>query len=67
MTLRPELEKLLRESAAKVAAMTPEEREAMFKMQRESWVRVEMSWPKPKFKMINGVKVYDSYKDYCND
>lgn len=67
MTLRPELEKLLRESATKVAAMTPEEREAMLKAQRESWVRAEMSRPKPKFKMIDGVKVYDSYEDYCND
>lgn len=46
--------------------MTPEEREAMHKAQRESFVRAEMGWPKPKFKMIDGVKVYDSYEDYCN-
>lgn len=64
---RQELNRLLKESAAKVAAMTPEEREAMFKAQRESYVRAEMSWPKPKFKWVNGVKVYDSFEDYCND
>ena len=62
-----ELEELLKASAAKVAAMTPEEREAMFKAQRESFVRAEMNWPKPEFKWINGVKVYDSYEDYVND
>lgn len=64
---RPELDKLLRESAAKVAAMTLAERKEMFDAQRESWVRAEMSWPKAKFKWIDGVKVYDSYEDYCND
>ena len=51
----------------RVKAMTPEEREAMYKAQRESYVRAEMSWPKPKFKWINGVKVYDSIEDYHND
>lgn len=64
---RPELERLLEESRKLVAAMTPEQREEMFRKQRESWVRGEMSWPKPKYKWINGVKVYDSYEDYCND
>lgn len=37
------------------------------KAQCESWARAEASWPKPKFKWINGVKVYDSYEDYLND
>lgn len=62
-----DLEELLKQSAAKVAAMTPEERETMYKAQRESFIRGEMGWPKAKFKWINGVKVYDSYEDYVND
>jgi hypothetical protein len=60
------LERLLAEAKRRVEAMTPEEREAMHKAQRESWVRGEMGWPKPKFKFVGGVKVYDSYADYCN-
>ena len=64
---RPELLRLLEESKAQVAAMSDAEREAMLAKQRESFVRGEMSWPKPKFKWVNGVKVYDSYEDYCND
>ena len=40
------LNELLRESAAKVAAMTQEEREKMHEEQRKSWVRAEMAWPR---------------------
>ncbi len=47
--------------------MTPEEKYVMFKVQGESWARAEASWPKAKFHYENGVKVYESYKDYCND
>ncbi len=65
--MSPELEQLIEEAKALVDVMTPEQKEAMFKAQHESWVRAEMSWPKSKFKWINGVKVYDSYEDYCND
>lgn len=61
------LDELLKESAAKVKAMTPAEREEMIKRQGESWMRGEMGWPKPKYHYENGVKVYDSYEDYCND
>ena len=57
---------LIEESKRKVDAMTPEEKEAMFKAQRDGYVRAELSWPKPKFKYIHGVKVYESYGDYCN-
>lgn len=64
---RLELEELLARSKATVEAMTDEEREALYKAQRESWVRGEMGWPKSKYKWVNGVKVYDSYEDYCND
>ena len=63
----PEMQKLLEEAIKKFLALSPEQREAMYKKQRESWVRAEMSWPKAKYKMVNGVKVYDSYEDYCND
>ena len=62
-----ELTKLIQESVAKFKAMTPEQQEAMMKIQREGYVKAEMSWPKPKYTWVNGVKVYDSYEDYCND
>lgn len=63
--MTPELQEKLKRAAAKVAVMTREERKAMLAEQRDSWVRAEMSWPKPKYKWVNGVKVYDSYEDYC--
>lgn len=62
-----ELEKLIEESKAKLAAMTPGAREAMYAQQRDSYAKAEASWPKPKFRWVEGVKVYDSYEDYCND
>jgi hypothetical protein len=58
---------LLEESKTRVAAMTPEEYAAMIAAQREGYAKAEASWPKPKFKWIDGVKVYESYEDYCND
>lgn len=58
---KPTLNELLAE--AKNYTMTPEEVQA----QRDSWVQAEMSWPKSKYKWVNGVKVYDSYEDYIND
>lgn len=64
---RDELEELFAKARAKVAAMTPAEREAMFAQQREGYARAEASWPKPAYEWINGVKVYASYEDYCND
>lgn len=67
MQTDPQLVKLLEEAAKRVAAMPLAEREAMFKQQRDGWVRAEMSWPKAKYRWINGVKIYDSYEDYCND
>ncbi len=59
------LEILLRESAAGVAKMTPMEREQMLVAQRAGYVRAELSWPKARYQMKNGVKVYESYADYC--
>ena len=61
------LDELLRAAAAAVKAMTPIEREEMFRQQRDSWVRGEMSWPKARKKIVNGTIVYESYEDYCND
>lgn len=60
------LRRLLAEAQARYDAMTPEQQAEMWRQQREGYVRAEMSWPKPKFKMVNGVKVYESYEDYCN-
>lgn len=62
---RPDLIEALEQSKARVAAMTDEEREAMYAAQRESYVRGEMAWPKPRYRYVDGVKVYDSYSDYC--
>lgn len=61
-----ELNKLIEESRKMFKAMTPEQRDEMFRRQMESWVRAEVSWPKPNYHYENGVKVYDSYEDYCN-
>jgi hypothetical protein len=47
--------------------MTPEQRAEMLRAQGESWARSEAAWPKPKYEWRNGVKVYASYEDYCND
>lgn len=50
--------------------LSPEEQAEHYRLQRESYVRAEMSWPAPKYemKMIDGVmtKVYASFEDYCN-
>ncbi len=63
----PELLRLLKKSRRKVEAMTPDALAAMHVEQRESFMRGETGWPKPKFHWENGVKVYESYEDYCND
>lgn len=69
--MRDDLEAKLKEAAAQVRAMTPEQREKMYRKQRESYVRAEMSWPKAKYhwEMRDGqrCKVYESWEDYCND
>jgi hypothetical protein len=65
--MNEKLEKLIEKAKTKVDAMPPAEREAMHKAQKESWVRAEMSWPKPQCKWLNGTKIYDSYEDFCND
>jgi hypothetical protein len=67
MSTDPELLRLLAESRKQVEAMTPAEREAMFTAQAKSFVRAETNWPKANYEWVNGVKVYASYEDYCND
>lgn len=61
-----ELNKLLKESHEKYLNMTPGEKEEMLQKQRESFVRGEVGWPKPRYHYEDGVKVYESYEDYCN-
>lgn len=46
--------------------MTPDERREMLRRQAESIARAEASWPKPRYRWENGVKIYESYEDYCN-
>ena len=62
-----DINELLREAARRYDAMSAEEKEAMFRRQVEGVARAEASWPRAKFKWVNGVKVYDSYEDKCND
>jgi len=62
-----ELTRKIAESKARVAAMTPEQVEAMKQEQREGYAKAEASWPTPKYRWVDGVKVYASYEDYCND
>jgi hypothetical protein len=40
----PSLDLLLKRSAAAVRAMTPDQREEMWRKQRESWVRGNTGW-----------------------
>jgi hypothetical protein len=61
------LEQLIKEAQAKFDALTPEQQAEHRRLQKESYVRAEMSWPKPKYHWENGIKVYHSFEDYCND
>ncbi len=61
------LEEQIKRTIAWFDSLTPEQQAEHRRQQRESWVRAEMSWPKPKFRWENGVKVYHSFEDYCND
>lgn len=62
-----EFKDLIAKANARYDAMTPEQQDAMWKAQRDGYAKAEASWPKPKFKFVNGVKVYESYEDYLND
>ena len=61
------LERLIKEACARFDALSPEEQAKHRQAQRESFVRSMVEWPKPKYQWVNGVKVYESYEDYCND
>jgi hypothetical protein len=61
-----DLQKLIDEAMAKFDALSLEQQAHHRRRQRESCVRAEMSWPKPRYHWENGVKVYESYEDYCN-
>lgn len=62
----PNLDVLLAEALERAKAMTPEQQAEMWRKQRESYVRAELNWPKPKFTYVDGVKVYASMDDYHN-
>lgn len=64
---RDTLAALLEQSRREVAKMTPDEIDAMVRRQIEGVVRAEMSWPKPRYEWVGGVKVYAGYEDYVND
>lgn len=65
--MSPSLEELLAYSKARLAEMSLEEREVMFKKQSEGYAKAEASWPKPKFITTqDGTRIYSSYEDYCN-
>ena len=64
------LTELLADAQKRYDAMTPEQQAAMWKAQRDGYVKAEMSWPKPNFhwEVRNGVrtKVYHSMEDFHN-
>ena len=62
-----DLQDLIRKACAAFDALPPHEQAEIRRQQRQSWVRGEMALEKPKYKWVDGVQVYDSYEDYCND
>lgn len=60
------LNKLLSQAVEALDSMTPEQQREMHRRQAEGVARAEASWPKPRYRMVDGVKVYESYEDYCN-
>ena len=62
-----ELKDLIAKAKAAYDTMTPEQKKAHDDAQRASFVRSIVDWPKPNYHWENGVKVYHSYEDYCND
>jgi len=65
-----DLQQLVNETIAKFNMLSNEQKAEHWAKQRDSFVRSEMSWPKPNFEMqtTSGVvtKAYASYEDYCN-
>lgn len=44
--MTPELTALIEQAKRRLDAMTPEEKEAMYKAQRDGWVKAELQWAK---------------------
>lgn len=61
------LNELIKQAQARYDALSSEQKAEHDKAQRESFVRSIVDWPKPNYHWENGVKVYHSYEDYCND
>jgi hypothetical protein len=61
------LDELIARANAAFDALTPEQQAEHRRLQRESYVRAELSWPKANYHWENGVKVYHSFEDYRND
>ena len=57
----------LKLAAAAFKKLSDEEQKWQFLAQVKSVAKVKTSWLKAKFHWENGVKVYESYEDYCND
>lgn len=45
-SLKEPLATLLREAKVRVDAMTPDQREEMYRQQRDGWVKAEIQWAK---------------------
>jgi hypothetical protein len=56
---RPELDRLLRESAIRFAAMSPEQKREQFRAQRRSWVIGEMMLEHPEMTREYVERIYD--------
>ncbi len=65
--VNPDWGDLYEKAIARMRTMTESEYNDMIRKQRESYARSIAEWPKPKYHWENGVKVYNSYEDYCND
>jgi hypothetical protein len=61
------LEELLKQAQAKYDAMTHEQQVEIQEEQHQSFVRSIVNWPKSNYYWENGVEVYHSFEDYCND
>lgn len=57
----------LSEALEWVRTLSDEDRERLMRAQQASYARSITDWPKSNFEWINGVKVYSTYEDYCND
>lgn len=62
-----DLKELLQKSIEMLERMTLEEQEKLLREQAKAWAEAEARFPKPKYRWVNGVKVYDSIEDYFND